>query len=82
MGHELEGALGVEGVNKRRRREGAMGVEVIVTHCALVTRAYAHFLAPVALEHGLRVFELELVLWMAKVRDFIVLHGLCKSNGK
>lgn len=71
---ELERAFGVERVGQRRRREGAVVVEIVVARGALVPRTYAGFLAPVALERDLRVLELQLVLGVAHVGYLIVFH--------
>lgn len=80
--HELEGALGVEGVRHGCRRDGTVRVEVEVARGATVVRADADLLAPVTLERELGVLERQGVLGMAEVGDFMVLHGrnLVSSN--
>lgn len=74
---ELEGALGVERVDDGGGREGAVGVEVEVAGCAaaLVGGADAHLLAPVTFERRLRVFQLQPVVGVAAVGDFLVFHA-------
>lgn len=68
-GEEVEGTLWIEGVTG----DGGwlwkctMLVQVVVAEGALEPRANASFFATVALERELRVFEPELVLWVAKM---------------
>ena len=73
---EAEGALCVERVGNGRRRHRAVRVQVEVARAAaLVARPDAGLLAPVALERKFRILEFQLVLGVAPVRYFIVLHG-------
>lgn len=74
-GEELEGALGVERVEDGRSGYGAVHVKIEVACGALVARAYAYFLAAIALEWNFCVLKLELVLGVAEVGYLIVFHG-------
>lgn len=69
---KLKVALVVEGVRYAGTGCGAGLVQVELASQALVLEAYPGFFAAVAVEGDFRVLELELVVWMDGVRDFLV----------
>lgn len=82
-GHKLEGTFGVEWVEDggrrriwRRRSHGAVHVEIVVANAAaaFVSGTDPDFFATVALERYIRVFEFQLVLWVAEVTNLVILH--------